>query len=253
MAELRDILKSGDIKYINLNGSIRYGTTEPEDYGKNIVLGHNGFGILESSLRNKRYFVTTSNTDIPLNSSFQSLISYTTIEDIDKEDGAYNFIAFIDNPTSNVDTLTVKVEIAGILKKTFDDKIEAGEKRYIVINGSFENDIPNGTTIEISAFSTNGNCVVQGTQSNTTLVIIKTYDISLAREIDFKDKLPIILGNVVSNQPKINEIETALTNAGVTLPLKEKAIFLLRSNAKRFLIIYDGNKYLFEKLGVAHN
>lgn len=173
MAELRDILKSGDIGEITVANNITYSLAESADEGMTSVMGNSSRLILRQIPYNTKEWYDEDITDIPLTANVESpvILSGVIDEDILEGQGTLlgEFVFEIVNPNT-IPEITVKITIAGIARLT-TTRIASLQS---VAFGARLPQVLNGQSVEATVISTE-DIIIRGTVLPTSGRIIKYY------------------------------------------------------------------------------
>jgi hypothetical protein len=90
--------------------------------------------------------------------------------------------------------------------------------------------------------------IIKKDGSETARTVIDKIHAAFARIDNIYDD--IIEGNCVRTYPSVNEVEEALDTAEIEVPLEKYTVFVYKSGRKKFLIVFDGEHYIAEKMKI---
>ena len=178
----------------------------------------------------------------------------TTPVDIPLGEGTWMFSCVIENTSSLDRSFAAHLYIDGGLQDTLSQTVIKGVETSVTFSGIIPIACAAGATLDIYIQASGSGLELRGTNKPNSFIVQKEIDPTAANEINKaqgnKKKVPIVKVSTNANNPTRNQIETALTNIGINLPMQTAQTFILKDGNNKWLCIWDEEDYLLEKMTV---
>ena len=174
MADLQEILDSGDLTGMSVNGTINFTQSRPEDAGMVAVLDENGdLSGMKLPVQDTVWEDTNNGADVPINGVWAEHLSITIDQNISTVDTTIQVLLQVNNSSKFSQKLQIVATVDGVDQGDARElELPAGNSNPLFSFG-LQQDIASGKTIIIAVASSSNDFTILCSQLASKFKIIK--------------------------------------------------------------------------------